>query len=203
MSGRVRAGSSGDQVGRKLDPAYLHHGGNLHNQIVIVLNSASSTPAWLAPVLAGAFTLLGVLVANLFNWLSDKRKAQREDEQRWHDIMREEASQLIAVSEEALETMNSPRTSSTKETPDQRREMIGKARTANGHYLALRAIAPEVVINAGGAVYANVLSATMGNMSPFTAMSTHRKVAVNLIEALRKEIGVRDEKADKKKPKQK
>ncbi|CAH0127200.1 hypothetical protein SRABI83_00119 [Arthrobacter sp. Bi83] len=166
---------------------------------MIVLNSSSSTPAWVAPVLAGAFTLLGVLVANLFNWLGDKRKTKREDEQRWHDIMREEASQLIAVSEEALETMNSRRTSSAKETPDQRREMISKARTANGHYLALRAIAPEVVINAGGAVYANVLSATMGKMRPYAAMSNHRKAAVNLIEALRKEIGVMDEKPNKNK----
>ena len=45
--------------------------------------AAAAAPWWGVPLVAGVFTVLGVVVAQLVAWRIDQRKVRREDEQRW------------------------------------------------------------------------------------------------------------------------
>jgi hypothetical protein len=175
----------------------------LRTDLIFITNAASTTPSWLVPAVAGAFTLLGVLIAAGFSTLRDRSNNKREDEQRWHDLIREEASKLMVVAEEALEAMAAqrPASPSPSETTAKKREQVARVRTANAHYMSLRTIASERVADAAGAVYANLLSVGVNNTSQFTALAAHRTKANNLIDVIREEIGIKESKGKKSKKK--
>lgn len=54
------------------------------------------SPWWGAPVLAGAFTILGASLSQIATLLLDRARARRDNETRWHSVRFENYSTLLA-----------------------------------------------------------------------------------------------------------
>lgn len=72
---------------------------------ICIFTIMDSAP-WFGPaVLAGAFAILGALIGLTATWLSDRRKFRREDERRFHDVVRQTGALLITQLLEARQQL--------------------------------------------------------------------------------------------------
>jgi len=64
---------------------------------------AATAPWWGVPIVAGAFTLVGVALSQLAGYFSDKRRVERDDLRRWDGELRQvvvRCSQILLAIEE-------------------------------------------------------------------------------------------------------
>src|SRR4051794_36137249 len=60
----------------------------------------TNTPWWGVPLVAGVFTIFGVLLAQASTYLVDRRKAAREDATRWLDKVLDTVLRYLEVTRE-------------------------------------------------------------------------------------------------------
>ena len=58
------------------------------------VDTTATAPWWYVAALAGGFTILGGLITLAGGYLSDRRKAEREDTQRWDRDIREASARV-------------------------------------------------------------------------------------------------------------
>jgi hypothetical protein len=58
---------------------------------------AQSAPWWGVPLVAGLFTIVGIVAAQSATWIFDRRKARREDLTRWHVDRRQTYAHFLAA----------------------------------------------------------------------------------------------------------
>ncbi|WP_332603603.1 hypothetical protein [Arthrobacter sp. S2(2024)] len=171
--------------------------------ILITTAAAQSAPWWGV----SAFTLGGVALTAFVAIAIDKRKAKRDDERRWHDQVRLEAAQLVRACFEALEALHTasqhePRMRDlldgavrAKKLTNATRKHIGHLKEARAHFDNLSIIAPEDVVNSASAVYGHVITTAVNRAGALPeTMPTHRKHSRNLINTVRREIGIKESK---------
>ena len=59
------------------------------------VDTTATAPWWYVAALAGGFTILGGLITLAGGYLSDRRKAEREDTQRWDRDIREASARFL------------------------------------------------------------------------------------------------------------
>jgi len=62
-----------------------------------------TSPWWATPVIAGCFVIGGAGVALISSWLSDRRRAKREDETRWRSDLREVSARFLTTMQEIFD----------------------------------------------------------------------------------------------------
>lgn len=65
--------------------------------IVVDLVSSGSAPWWGVPVIAGIFLMAGAVLGFLFNQSIERKKVLREDQIRWHNVVRELAAEVLVL----------------------------------------------------------------------------------------------------------
>ncbi|WIE74488.1 hypothetical protein [Curtobacterium sp. MCSS17_007] len=68
--------------------------------VVELSNQASTAPWWGVPVIAGIFLLAGACLGYVFNRSMDRRRNLREDQIRWHTVVRELAADIVALGDD-------------------------------------------------------------------------------------------------------
>lgn len=113
----------------------------------------ASAPSWSTALISGVFALFGAAIAFVSNWLSDRRKLQREDLRQWDSELRASYVAIAAaVSECRLEVARVRAGTSEERLAAVMKPTEEAMRTIQEHVRSLELIAREPVTDAAKAV---------------------------------------------------
>jgi hypothetical protein len=70
------------------------------------VTTAALAPWWGVPLLAGCFTVLGVLISQAASFIVEKRRGDREDARRWDKELRESYSNFSRAAEDVSDALH-------------------------------------------------------------------------------------------------
>lgn len=163
--------------------------------VPIVINMPeSSSPWWGVPVLAGIFLLVGAVIAYLSLKASDNRKAAREDQRRWDDVVRIEARKFLSSTAQvskALEVLHK-KTGSGDELSEAQALFDEHHSLMREHLDGLRIVSSDPVIEKALRIHVKISAIRMFDSGgKYESKTAIRDLSTEMVEVLRKEVGVR------------
>lgn len=155
----------------------------------------TGAPWWGVPIIAGFFLLVGAVIAYFSLKASDDRKALREDQRKWDDVIRLEARKFLtstAQVSKALEVLH-------KKTGDEEEMKAAQALFDEHHPLmrehldGLLIVAPDPIMQKAMRIHVKTSAIRFyGSGGKYESKTAIRDLSTEMLTVLRKEIGVRE-----------
>jgi hypothetical protein len=182
--------------------AAAYYGGGARSARMLIAETAvNAAPWWGVPVVAGAFTIIGVLAAQWTAWVLDRKRGHREDAKRWHSDRRATYATYVAAMDKvfvaASRYLYRNEAGEADRAAQARWEALEAARAANiqrqeVHLLASKAVraATDALWDLPGQALKSPDDRTGGEVTSESFPSLYREHVGKLLATMRNELGI-------------
>ncbi|MBM7082031.1 hypothetical protein [Micromonospora humidisoli] len=150
-------------------------------------------PWWGTAILAGAFTLIGVVLAQAVAMRIEKARSEREDERRWHNDRRQAYAEFLAIAFEYLQVLRV-----AWDRPENLQQIDTLQQKLVFRYQEILIVASSPVVRAAGELRNALFAATRkvrnhGDGESFPEVRKHISgLGKEFVSRVRDELGIRD-----------